>query len=164
MPNKAIHLAVDLLFDAPVMSDGTLWSHAATLGTRIKGSSFTIDHTTIDNFIRVFKTGYPQKIVVDYEHGTFNGATDAGQPVPAAGQVKELKGVYSATDLTGDLLATAKKLCEKVGRPLDDPRNFGLWMRWLPTARALQMVTQREYTELSIAFFNDLPHNVTGEG
>lgn len=150
--------------DATVMADGTMWSHAATLGTRIKGTAFTIDRSTIDNVISVFRTGYPQKIVVDYEHGTINGAADLGQPVPAAGQVKELKGVFAAADMSGELLATATKLAEKVGRPIDDPRNFGLWMRWLPTARALQMVTAREYTELSIVLFHDLEHNVTGEG
>jgi phage I-like protein len=156
--------APDLMSDTVMLGDGTMWSHAATLGTRIKGTAFTIDKATIENCIRVFRTGYPQKICVDYEHGTINGAADLGQPVPAAGQVKELKGVYAGADLTGELLATAKKLCEKVSRPLDDPRNFGLWMRWLPTARALQMVTQREYTELSIVLFHDMEHNVTGEG
>ncbi|MDP9203649.1 MAG: phage protease, partial [Gemmatimonadota bacterium] len=159
---RPIRLAVDLQFDAPVLSDGSLWSHAATMGTRIKRSEFTIDKSVIENFIQVFRTGYPQKICVDYEHGTMNGATDTGQPVPAAGQVMELKGVYAASDFSGDLKTAAEKIAAKVGRSLDDPRNFGLWMRWRPTARALQMVTAREYTELSIAFAEDMEHNTTG--
>lgn len=163
--SRKILLALgELSSDSPILSDGTMWSHAATMGTRIKNSVFTIDEATIENFIQVFKTGYPQKVCVDYEHGTMNGATDTGNPVPAAGQVAELKGVYSVDDFTGDLKATAEKLAAKVNRKLDDPRNFGLWMRWKPTARALQMVTQREYTELSIAFADDYPDNETGEG
>jgi phage I-like protein len=164
MKKPVLYVPGELSSDSPILSDGTLWSHAATMGTRIKNSVFTIDRTVIENFISVFKTGYPQKVCVDYEHGTMSGATDTGNPVPAAGQVAELKGVYSVADFTGDLKATAEKLAAKVGRPLDDPKNFGLWMRWRPTARALQMVTQREYTELSIAFANDYPDNETGEG
>lgn len=164
MTRKAIYLATDLQFDAPVMGDGTLWSHAATMGTRIKGTEFTIDRSVIENFISVFKTGYPQKICVDYEHGTMNGATDRGQPVPAAGQVLELKGVYVFADFSGELKTAAEKIAAKIGRSLEDPRNLGLWMRWRPTARALQMVVAREYTELSIAFAHDLEHNTTGAG
>jgi phage I-like protein len=157
-------LALGELSDAsPLLSDGTLWTHAATMGTRIKGTAFTIDKAVIDNFVQVFKSGYPQKICVDYEHGTVNGAADSGQPVPAAGQIVELKGVYSVSDFTDDLKATAEKLAAKVNRKLDDPRNFGLWMRWRPTARAAQMVTSREYTEVSIAFSSDYPDNETGE-
>lgn len=144
-------------------SDGTMWSHAASLGTRFKGTEFTIDKGVVENFIRVFRTGYPQKIPIDYEHGTTNGATDAGQPVPKAGGVKELRGVYSVSDFDGDLKAAAEKLAERAGRPLDDPRNFGLWVRWSPTARALQMVKEGEYTEMSITFLDNLPHNVTCE-
>lgn len=148
--------------DAVIRQDGTMWSHAATLGTRIKGSTFTIDKETIDNFVRVFTTGYPQKVPVDYEHGFTNGATDFGQPVPKAGDVLEMKGVYATSDFTGDLLDSAKKLAEKAGRDLTDERNLGLWIRWRPTARALRMISDREYSELSITFLSDLEHNTTG--
>jgi hypothetical protein len=37
-------------------------------------------------------------------------------------------------------------------------------MRWKPTARALAAVKAGEYTELSIAFDEDVPNNVDGEG
>jgi phage I-like protein len=148
--------------ESVVRTDGTMWSHAATLGTRVKGTSFTIDRATVDNFIRVFTSGYPQKVPVDYDHGTVNGASDGKQPVPKAGDVLEMKGIYAASDFTGDLLEAATKLAEKVSRPLDDDRNFGLWIRWRPTARALRMITDREYSEMSIAFDGDLAHNVTG--
>lgn len=149
---------------AIALPDGSLWSHAATLGTRIKNTQFTIDKSTVDNFVKNFTTGYPQKVPVDYEHGTVNGATDFGQPVPKAGDVYELKGVYASTDFTGTLADAAKKLAEKAGRELADDRNYGLWIRWRPTARALRMITDREYSELSISFAENLPHNVTGAG
>jgi phage I-like protein len=164
MKQKLLLALGELSSDSALQSDGTLWTHAATMGTRIKGSEFTIDKTVIENFVNVFKSGYPQKLCVDYEHGTMNGATDFGQPVPAAGQIVELKGVYSVDDFTGDLKTTAEKLAAKINRPLSDARNFGLWMRWRPTARAAQMVSSREYTEVSIAFSHDYPDNETGEG
>jgi phage I-like protein len=153
------------VLEEPIVNeDGTLWSHAATLGTRFKGSAFTIDKATVENFIKVFTAGYPRKVPVDYEHGTVNGATDRGQPVPAAGTIVELRGVYDAKDFTGDLKAAAEKLTARMGRDLKDSRNFGLWMRWRPTARALEMVKANEYTEVSIAFSENYPHNVTSAG
>jgi phage I-like protein len=149
--------------DSIVAGDGTLWSHAATLGTRFKGSEFTIDQPTIENFVRVFTSGYPSKVPVDYEHGTTNGATDLGSPVPKAGDAVELRGVFKTADFTGDLRAAAEKLSAKAGRTLDDPKNLGLWMRWKPTTRALGMIQQGEYSELSIAFGHDVPNNVDGK-
>lgn len=144
-----------------VAADGSIWSHAATLGTRIKGDEFTIDQAVIENFIRVFTTGYPCKVPVDYEHGTVNGATTTGQPVPKAGDVLELKGIFATSDFSGELKTTAEKLSALAGRPLDDARNLGLWMRWKPTSRALGMIQGGEYSELSIAFA-PVPHNTTG--
>lgn len=144
-----------------VGADGSIWSHAATLGTRIKGTEFTIDQAVVENFVRVFTTGYPCKVPVDYEHGTVNGATSTGQPVPKAGDVLELKGVFATSDFAGELQTTAEKLSALADRPLDDPRNLGLWMRWKPTSRALGMIQGGEYSELSIAFA-PVPHNTTG--
>jgi len=149
--------------ESVVRADGTLWSHAATLGIRIKNTTFTINRSTVENFVRVFTAGYPQKVPVDYDHGTTNGATDSGQPVPKAGDVREMKGVYETKDFTGDLLEAATKLAQKAGRSIDDPRNLGLWVRWHPTPRALRMISDREYSEMSITFFDNLPHNVTEE-
>jgi phage I-like protein len=156
--------AMSLSADALVQADGSIWSHAATLGTRIKGEQFTIDRSTVENFVRVFSTGYPRKVPVDYEHGTVNGATDYGQPVPKAGDVLELTGIFAPADFAGELKAVAEKLSAKAGRPLEDPRNLGLWIRWRPTSRALGMIKGGEYSELSIAYNPDVKHNVTGEG
>jgi phage I-like protein len=161
---RQIRFAADLSHDSPVLSDGTMWSHAAELRTfRYGKESITIDKALVENCIRVFKTGCRRKINLDYEHGSTGDAADTGQPVPAAGQVKEMRGVYSPEDFTGELKATAERLAQKVGRSLDDPRNMGLWIRWEPTARALQMVTAREYTELSITMFEHFTNIDTGE-
>ena len=148
--------------DSIVLADGSLWSHAATLGTYYKGESFTIDRDTIESFIKNFTLGYPQKVPVDYEHGTVSGATATGQPVPKAGDVLELKGVYAPTDLVGDVRQAAEKLARRAGAALDETKALGLWMRWRPTARALQMIKAGEYSELSLAFAGDHADNRTG--
>lgn len=155
--------------DGILQADGTLWSHAATLGTRVKGSEFTIDQKTVENFCRVFSSGYPQKVPVDYEHGSTSDDPEIRKAramgrIPRAGDVTELKGVFSADDFTGALRTAAEKLAKANGRELTDPRNFGLWVRWRPNARAKQAIEAREYTEMSIAFDDDWPHNTTGEG
>lgn len=149
--------------DTVLMADGTLWSHAATLGMRTKGSAFNIDRAAVENFVRLYKTlPGARKLCIDYEHGTVNGATSMGQPVPKAGDVYELAGVFAESDFTGALRIAAEKLAKQAGRPLSDPRNFGLWTRWKPTARALGYIQAGEITEMSIAFDMDLASNVDG--
>jgi cytochrome c556 len=157
------HSDVGVPKDSLVLADGSIWSHAATLGTRIKGGVFTIDAETVRTFVKNFTTGYRRKVPVDYDHAITNGAAGSGGPTPKAGDVLELKAVLSTADFSGDLQRTAEKIAAAMGRPLDDPRNLGLWMRWRPTARALQMLTAGEYSELSIAFDMEYPHNETGE-
>lgn len=164
------HLESTVPTDSLVLADGSMWSHAATLGTRNKGGSeFCIDQKCIENFVKVFTSGYPQKIPVDYNHASTTSdpiAVGLGYQgnAPKAGDVLELRGVFSAEDFTGDLKAAAEKLSAQAGRELGDKRNLGLWMRWKPTGRALNAIKAGEYTELSIAFDDDLPHNVNGEG
>jgi phage I-like protein len=138
--------------DSIVAADGSIWSHAASLGTYVKGTQFTIDRPKIENFIRVFASGYPRKVPVDYDHSSTNGAAGNGEPVPKAGDVLELRGVFAPADFTGELKAAAQKLADQAGRAVDDPQNLGLWMRWRPTNRALGMIREREYTDLSITF------------
>lgn len=157
--------------DSIILADGTLWSHAATLGTRVKGEEFSIDQATVANFVKVFTTGYPQKVPVDYEHASTTNDPEirklrAQGQVPKAGDVYELRGVFSSADFTGELKAAAEKLCAQARPPrsLDDPKNYGLWMRWKPTARALAAVKAGEYSELSITFDEDWPDNTTGKG
>jgi hypothetical protein len=117
----------------------------------------------------VFTNGYPKKVPVDYEHASTTDDPEvrklrAQGLVPKAGDVVELRGVFSSEDFTGDLKSAAEKLSAQAQRPLDDPRNLGLWMRWKPTSRALNAIKAGEYTELSIAFDEDLPRNTDGAG
>jgi hypothetical protein len=157
--------------DGVMLADGTLWSHAATLGTRVKGEEFSIDRTTVENFVKVFTTGYPQKVPVDYDHASTSSDPEirklrAQGKVPKAGDVYELRGVFAAADFTGELKAAAEKLSAQARPPraLDDARNYGLWMRWKPTAQALAAIKAGEYSELSITFDEDWPDNTTGAG
>jgi phage I-like protein len=163
------HYEFAIASDSIVAADGTIWSHAATLGTRFKGDTFTIDQSVVQNFVNVFSNGYPKKVPVDYEHASTTDDPEvrklrAQGLVPKAGDVVELRGVFSSEDFTGDLKSAAEKLSAQAQRPLDDPRNLGLWMRWKPTSRALNAIKAGEYTELSIAFDEDLPRNTDGEG
>jgi hypothetical protein len=156
--------------DSIVLADGTLWSHAATLGPIFyRGAEFDIDRAVVESFVKNFTTGYPQKVPVDYEHASTTDHPEvvklrAQGKVPKAGDIAELRGVFSADDFTGDLKAAAEKLSAKAGRPIDDPRNFGLWQRWKPTANALSAIKADEYSELSIAFDDDWPDKRTGQG
>jgi phage I-like protein len=164
-----LHYEAAIAPDSLVLADGTIWSHAATLGTRFKGDSFTIDKACVENFVRVFTSGYPQKVPVDYEHASTTDDPEvrklrAQGMVPKAGDVVELQGVFAPSEFAGTLKDAAEKLSAQANRPLDDPRNLGLWMRWKPTQRALAAVKAGEYTELSIAFDEDLPRNTDGEG
>ncbi|HVX39606.1 MAG TPA: phage protease [Gemmatimonadaceae bacterium] len=172
-PDARRHVAAALTSlsagDGILQADGTLWSHAATLGTRVKGDPFTIDQATVENFVHVFSSGYPQKVPVDYDHASTSPDPEirklrAQGQVPKAGDVLELKGVFAAADFTGALKTAAEQLATKAGRALDDPRNYGLWMRWKPTSRALQRIKDGEYSELSITFDDDWPDNSTGTG
>ena len=154
---------------ALVQPDGSLWSHAATLGTRVKGMEFCIDRACVENFVRVFTSGSPQKVPVDYDHGSTDQDPDikrarAMGKVPKAGDVLEMRGVFGVEDFTGALRATAEKLAKDNHRELGDKRNLGLWIRWRPTQKALRGIQEREYTELSIAFDDNWPNNTTGEG
>lgn len=152
-------LAIDTL-DGIFLADGTMWAHAATLGTRIKGTKFTIDHATVENFVKVFSSGYPRKVPLDYDHGLVMPTDGSGKAIKA-GDVMEMRGAYSVEDLRAMEGVEAK--VTRAGRKLEDPRNFGLWIRMRPTARAKKLIEDGEYTELSITFFSNYEHNVTGE-
>lgn len=145
-----------------ILANGTLWSHAATLGTFFyRGEPVTLDRAAFESMIRNFNTGYPKKVPVDYEHGS--GIDSRGMPVPKGGDVLELRGVFAESDFTGDLKQSAEKLAARVGRSLSDPSSFGLWMRWEPLVRALAFVKAGEITEHSIEFSDDYINPNTGQ-
>ncbi|HEX5409193.1 MAG TPA: phage protease [Gemmatimonadaceae bacterium] len=142
-------------------ADGSIWSHAATFGDYVYGGeTMAITPATVRNFLRVFASGYPQKVPVDYEHDTARLTGDAKQPgaIPKAGDILEL----AAVERPADLNPAMQLQVEKAGRAVDDPRNLGLWVRWRPTPRALQLLHGREYSEMSITWYEDYPHNQTG--
>lgn len=152
--------SISLAADTAELKDGTIWSHAATKGTRTKnGYTFTIDDDTLDSFVRNFKHGYPAKVPVDYDHGTTNGIATGAQPVIKAGDVLELTAVKSDADITPAIQAQIDKMnAEQLAAGVQDKvDSIGLWMRWRPTSRALSYIKAREYTELSIAFDDDWP-------
>lgn len=157
--------------DSLVLADGTLWSHAATLGTySYGGERVTLDQPTIESFVTNFRSGYPKKVPVDYEHASTDDDPEirklrAQGKIPMAGQAIEFRGVFAPADFAsvGSLQSSAEKLAAKEGRPLADPRNFGLWMRWQPTEDALKAVKARHVSQLSIAFTSDTIDNTTGK-
>lgn len=154
--------------DSIVLPDGTLWSHAATPGSYVYGgSAFALDRDVLEGFIRNFTSGYPKKVPVDYEHSSTTSDPEikklrAQGKVPMAGEAVEFRAVFSAEEFTGELRRSAEALAKKAGRKLDDPRNFGLWMRWHPTEDALKTIRARHLSQLSIAF-GEVTDNKSGK-
>lgn len=169
MTERRVHisLATDAAAGGALRPDGTLWSHAVSPGTYIRDGSFTIGDAELSSFVTNFNKGYPSKVPVDYEHGTTNGATAMGVAVPKAGDVLEMHAVLTEGDITPDIQASidhsrAKQKALGVNKPVDP---LGLWVRWVPTPKALKMVKDGEYTEMSIAFsmeFADNKGNIQG--
>lgn len=164
------HIALDAGASL-IGTDGTTWSHAAQLGLFVQGRGsksvvFDLDAATMKSFVRNFAQGYPQKVPVDYDHGSTSGVADGTVPVPKAGTVVEMKAVLEEADITPEIQAVIERAqAERARIGLTTPLSpFGLWIRWAPTNRALGMVREREYTEMSIAFGMDVPDNRTGEG
>jgi hypothetical protein len=158
MSERALHLhAGHFLSGGNVQPDGTLWSHAATMGDFVKGSAFTINRATLASFVKNFTSGYPAKVPIDYEHETADKRIAQTESVPwtrKAGDVVELAAVLSEADLTPAMRKVvaddrARRTELGITRPVDPT---GLWVRWVPTARALSLVSARELNDMSITF------------
>lgn len=164
--DSAMSLSAD---DGILQTDGSLWSQAASRGTRFRcGESFTIDDDTVQNFVKSFNDGVRAKVPVDYDHASTDGDPEVSRlrakgEVPKAGTVLEMRAIKSVADFTGDLKTAADKLAALAGRSLDDPKNFGLWTRWRPTANALQKIKAGEYSEFSISFVDAWENSANGE-
>jgi hypothetical protein len=142
------------------LPDGSIWSHAAELGVFSRGGeSIDLSAATLEQIVANFRTGYPQKVPVDYDHGSTNGTSDGSKPVPKAGDVLEMRAVTLAEQLPAEALAVIKA----AGREATDPHNLGLWIRWRPTQRALGLIQAREYTEMSITLFSNYQSKTTGD-
>ena len=149
--------------DAITLPDGTVWSHAACLGTyEHPMGRFTIDEKKLKAFVANFETGYPAKVPVDYDHGTTSGIADGSSIVRKAGDIVEMRSILSEADMTPEIKAVVDKYKARRGElkvKSKEPTPFGLWVRWLPTVRGLDTVKNREYTEMSISFVDDLEDN-----
>lgn len=145
-------LAISLDSTSTLLPDGTRWSHAAVFGTfYYKGEQLTVDVALLEQFVHNFASGgYPQKPCVDYDHGSTKA--DPSGDSPKAGDIVELRVVESASALP----PSAAQQIQLAGRALSDERNFGLWARWHPTPKAEERIRGREYTEMSIAWADDL--------
>ena len=149
--------------DAITLADGTVWSHAATLGTyKHPKGEFTIDEKMLRSFVSNFETGYPSKVPVDYDHGTTSGIADGTNIVRKAGDIAEMRAVLSEDDMTPEIKAVVDKYNARRAElkvKSKKPNPYGLWVRWLPTTKGLDTVKNREYTEMSISFVDDLEDN-----
>jgi hypothetical protein len=158
--------------DTNIGDDGTLWSHAATLGTFFYGEAeFTLDAEMLQSFVGNFAAGYPKKVPVDYNHETTRKDVNRAL-VPFTRRAGEVVEVAAVTDPAQLNAAMQKQVADETARraKLGGPRALetvdplGLWVRWQPTPNALAMVRDGEITEMSVTFFHDYPHNETGEG
>lgn len=149
--------------DAITLPDGTVWSHAAVLGTyEHPQGRFTIDEKKLRSFVANFETGYPSKVPVDYDHGTTSGIADGSQIVRKAGEIVEMRAVLEEKDMTPEIKTVVEKYRARRAElkiKSKEPNEFGLWVRWLPTTRGLDTVKSREYTEMSISFVDQLQDN-----
>jgi hypothetical protein len=155
--------------DGNLRSDGTLWSHAATLGSFVYGATeFTIDADTLEQIVANFASGDPAKVPIDYEHETVkkDPATAAIPFTRKAGEIVEVRAVLADEQLLPEMrkqVDAERARRARVGLARDiDP--LGLWVRWEPTTRALSMVKDREVTEMSVVIDFDHPNRKTGEG
>lgn len=163
-----VALADVLPGEANLRSDGTLWSHAATLGDYVHGGSlFTLDAETVAHLVTNFRSGYPAKVPIDYEHETQTDAIERPNAFTLkAGQIVEVAAVLTLEQLQPEMKAqldVERARRQRIGLSREvDP--LGLWVRWEPTQRALKMVKDREVTEMSVVIHFDYPHKNTGEG
>lgn len=174
-PDVMLHTALaDVLSGAVndklpnLRADGTLWSHAATLGSFMYGGTqpFTIDEAVLTSIVKNFARGYPQKVPVDYEHETQLAAKDRNGPPLSAGRIVEVQAVLTMEQLSPEMkrqLDAERDERQRIGLSRD-VNPLGLWIRWQPTSRALSMVKAREVTEMSVVIAWDHPHKNTGEG
>lgn len=147
--------------DVITLADGTVWSHAAVLGEfdHPVSGRFKVDEPTVRAFVSNFETGYPSKVPVDYDHGTTNGIADGSAIVRKAGDIVEMKSVFTDADMNADIKAVVDNYAARrtaLGIKSRPPKPYGLWVRWFPTPRGADTVKSREYTEMSISFVDKL--------
>jgi hypothetical protein len=106
--------------DSLILADGTIWSTPQRSARARRAISSRSARTEVKNAVKVFTTGYPQKVPVDYEHASTTSIRRSGSSARRAGAESgrraELKAVLSIDDFTGELKSAAEKLAKQAGR------------------------------------------------
>src|SRR5271157_2778895 len=132
-------------------------------GSWVKGGrevTFTRDElsTAVDNFQKLAN----HDLNVDYDHACEDLERAAGAPTPSAGRILAL-------DEPEEFRADGQIGSRQVGKdatahlPTSPSARWILYGRYEPTARARQMIKNREYRYVSAAFAKDYPDRKTGE-
>ncbi len=135
-------------------------------GSWVKGGrevSFTRDElcTAIDNFKKLAN----HDLNVDYDHACEDLERAGGEPTPSAGRILALDEPEEFRDSgsgTRDSGRQTQALSDESRAPSPESRYI-LYGRYEPTARARQMIKNREYRYVSAAFAKDYPDRKTGE-
>jgi len=143
-----------------VPADGLARIPILVTGSWVKGGrdvSFTREELSqaVDNFQKLAN----HDLNVDYDHACEDLERAGGEPTPSAGRILAL-------DKPEEFRETGRGTRDS-GKPQNPaPRTqprFILYGRYEPTARARQLIKNREYRYVSAAFAKDYPDRKTGE-
>lgn len=114
--------------------------------------------TAIENFQKLAN----HDLNVDYDHACEDLERAAGAPIPSAGRIVALDEPEEFSDpcqVTCDKQAGHSPLATRHS----SAKRWILYGRYEPTARARQLIKNREYRYVSAAFAKDYPDRQTGE-
>ena len=117
--------------------------------------------TAIDNFKKLAN----HDLNMDYDHACEDLERAGGEPTPSAGRILALDEPEEFRDSgsgTRDSGRQTQALSDESRAPSPESRYI-LYGRYEPTARARQMIKNREYRYVSAAFAKDYPDRKTGE-
>ena len=143
-----------------VPADGLARIPILVTGSWVKGGrdvSFTREDLdqAVDNFQKLAN----HDLNVDYDHACEELERAAGEPTPSAGRILKLD---RPEEFRESGLGTRGSGKSQPPAPSPQPR-FILYGRYEPTARARQLIKNREYRYVSAAFAKDYPDRKTGE-
>jgi hypothetical protein len=135
-------------------------------GSWVKGGrevSFTREElcTAIDNFRKLAN----HDLNVDYDHACEDLERAGGEPTPSAGRILALDEPEEFRDSGSGTRGSGRQpqaVSDESRTPSPESRYI-LYGRYEPTARARQMIKNREYRYVSAAFAKDYPDRKTGE-
>jgi phage I-like protein len=148
-------------------ADGLARIPILVTGSWVKGGrevSFTRDElcTAIENFHKLAN----HDLNVDYDHASEDLERAAGAPTPSAGSIVALDEPeeFSNADCRLSIEKQSSDPSPSIGNRQSTIGNrYILYGRYEPTARARQMIKNREYRYVSAAFAKDYPDRKTGE-